>query len=247
MAQHALLIGIDDYAFSPLTSCVNDAVAMRDMLVSLKLFAENECTLMTSPAVAGSAEVPTRDNILAKMLECYEAQQPIDRLFVFFAGHGLSVRLGREADALRTVIVPAEVRQLKNVGDELIDLDELVGRFARRGAAHQYWVIDACRNELDKGQVPNVAQIGWDRPQPNDPRDATQMAQAVLYAVAPRGQAGAIRGGHGLLTGHVLDGLACRNEAQFGAAGWFDEEGDTWRIDLKSLAGYARRRIEPTL
>jgi Caspase domain len=247
MSRQALLIGVDDYPFSPLTSCVNDAVAMRDLLVSLNLFAPNECSLMTSPAVPGSVEVPTRSAILARLLALYELQQPLERLLVFFAGHGLSVRLGREADVLRSVIVPAEVPQLKNVGDRLIDLDEVLGRFARRGATEQYWIVDACRNLPGEGPTPNVSEIGWDRPNLQDPRDAVQMSQAVLYAVAPLGQAGAVKDGRGLVTGHILDGLACRGPARWGAAGWYDEAKDSWLIDLESLADYARRRIEPTL
>ena len=39
MRQHAVFIGIDDYSFAPLESCVNDATAMRDLLVSLGVFA----------------------------------------------------------------------------------------------------------------------------------------------------------------------------------------------------------------
>jgi uncharacterized caspase-like protein len=170
MAQKALFIGIDDYAFAPLTSCVNDAVAMRDLMVSLGTFADTDCTLMTSPARDGST-VPTRKAILKFLLDFYEATAPLDQLLVFYAGHGLSVRLGRGADELRTIIIPAGLEQLKNAGDEMIDLDELVGRFGRRGAREQYWIIDACRNVIE-GALAKVAEIGWDLPGPGDPRDA---------------------------------------------------------------------------
>jgi len=241
--QRALLIGVDDSAFAPLSSCVNDATAMRDALVALGLFADADCTLMTSPHSAGSAARPTRESILDWLLPLYEDTAPLHRLLVYFAGHGLSVRLGREADALRTVLVPAGVDALKNAGGRMIDLDELVGRFARRGAREQHWIVDACRNLPPDGIVPNVATIGWDAPIPGDPRDAVDMAQAVLYAVAPLGQAAAQMGGHGLLTGHLLHGLACDGPAQWGAAGWYDEGRDTWLVSLESLCDYAARRI----
>ncbi|NEH49579.1 hypothetical protein GR210_12380 [Rhizobium leguminosarum] len=246
MGRHALLIGIDDYQFAPLSSCVNDAVALRDMLVKLDLFKADECTLMTSPLQAQSGRLPTRKEILQFLLGFYDSQQQLDRLFVFFAGHGLSVRLGRAADELRTAIVPAGVHQLRHSGDELIDLDELLGRFARRGVKEQYWIIDACRN-VAEDVVPNVTEIGWDRPAANDAREAYEMAQAVLYAVAPLGQARAAVGGHGVVTGHILDALGCRGEAEWGAGGWYDEARNSWLFDLESLADYARRRIEPTL
>jgi hypothetical protein len=246
MGRHALLIGIDDYQFAPLSSCVNDAAAMRDMLVKLDLFKENECTLMTSPQQAPGNSLPTRKAILQFLLNFYDAQRHLDRLAVFFAGHGLSVRLGRAADELRTAIVPAGVHRLRHSGDELIDLDELLGRFARRGAKEQYWIIDACRNVVEN-TVPNVSEIGWDRPAGDDVREAYEMAQAVLYAVAPLGQARAAKGGHGVVTGHLLDALACRGAAEWGAGGWYDEARNSWLFDLESLADYARRRIRPTL
>jgi hypothetical protein len=241
--QRALFIGINDYAFAPLSSCVNDAVAMRDAVVRLGIVAPEDCALMTSPARPDAVEVPTRRAILGWLRPLYRERAPLDRLLVFFAGHGLSVRLGREAEAMRTVIVPAGVQALSDSGDELIDLDELLGRFARRGAREQLWIVDACRNLPPDGIVPNVAQVPWDRPPPNDPREARQMAQAALYAVAPLGRARAVAGGHGLLTTHLLHGLACEDAARWGAASYYDEARGTWLIDVESLCEYAAARI----
>src|SRR5580698_8036527 len=107
MRRHALFIGIDDYSFAELTSCVNDAVQMRNLLISLGLFATDECTLMTSPSIDIATQVPTRKKILKCLLDFYEATVPLDRLLIFYAGHGLVARLGRAAEELRTVIVPA--------------------------------------------------------------------------------------------------------------------------------------------
>lgn len=243
MAQRALFIGVDDYPFAPLSSCVNDAVAMRDALVGLKVFRPEECTLMTSPAAPGSVGLPTRGGILGWFLPLYELTVPLDRLLVFFAGHGMSVRLGREAGALRTVLLPADVRGLKNAGGDMIDADELVGRFARRGAREQYWIVDACRNLPPDGTIPNVAPLPWDVPAAGDPRDAFEMARSVLYAVAPLGQARALAAQHGYLTTHVLDGLACAGPAHWGASAVYDERRDSWLVDLQSLGDYAAGRI----
>lgn len=44
MTSRALFVGVDDYAFSALLSCVNDAVAMLDTLVALNVFLKSECT-----------------------------------------------------------------------------------------------------------------------------------------------------------------------------------------------------------
>ncbi|HVT29836.1 MAG TPA: caspase family protein [Lacipirellulaceae bacterium] len=244
MAQRALLIGIDDYPFAQLTSCVNDAKAMRDVLIKLGLFREEECTLMISPSGPNREAIPTREHILEWLLECYDADPLLERLLVYFAGHGLSVRLGREADSLRTVLVSAGVTTLKNAGAKLIDFDELIGRFARRGAREQYWIIDACRNLPPDRILPNVATIGWDLPPHDITAEATEMARAVLYAVAPLGQAAAAKGGHGLLTGYLLEGIECSGAAQWGASGWYEEDRGTWLISLESLGDYAKRHIQ---
>ena len=193
MARRALFVGVNDYAFEPLSSCLNDAVGMRDAFVRLGMVEDHESSLMTSPHVNGSVGQPTRGAILDWLLPYYEALEPIDVLFVYLSGHGLAIRLEREADALRTVFVPAGVRGLANSGEKLIDLDELIGRFRRRGAREQLWIIDACRN-LPEKLLLNVATIGWDLPGESDPRDATLHAQAVIYAVAPLAKAQADRG-----------------------------------------------------
>ena len=67
MRQHAVFIGID-HSFAPLESCVNDATAMRDLLVSLGVFAGGECTPPTSPAPAGE-KTPSRKVILDLLLD----------------------------------------------------------------------------------------------------------------------------------------------------------------------------------
>jgi hypothetical protein len=219
---------------------------MRDAFVRLGIAEDGECTLMTSPQVTGSVGAPTRDAILDWLLPVYESSDPLESLFVYLSGHGLAIRLGREADTLRTVFVPAAVSGLANSGGKLIDLDELVGRFRRRGAREQVWIIDACRN-LPEHLLLNVATIGWDLPGEGDPRDGELHAQSVIYAVAPLAKAQAEKGGHGQMTRHLLDGLLCRNGAAWGAASAYDEAKDTWLIDVESLVDYARRRIGANL
>lgn len=239
---HGLFIGIDDYKFAPLQHCVDDAVAMRDLLVSLGVLSSGETTLMALPACEKSI-VPTREEILRLLLKFYDSAKPLDRLIVFYAGHGLSFRQGRSEYILNTAIVPANVEQLKNSGGKLIDMDDLIGRFRRRGAQEQYWIIDACRNKLDP--PPSVLGTGWDPPAVGNDHE---MAQSVLYAVAPLGEARRKpTAKHGMLTGHLLDALACKGAAEWGGSGWYDEASDGWLIDLESLANYAGRQIRTSV
>jgi hypothetical protein len=264
MTRRGLFIGIDDYPaeLGTLSSCVRDAQAMQAACIELGLLDAAQTTLMTSPPQGTQSDtlsdaqlgtplgtplgnlLPTRAAILDWLLPLYDADRPIDRLIVYFSGHGLSLRLGREADELRTVFAPAGLRSLKNSGGELIDFDELIGRFRRRGARDQVWIIDACRNSVETRL--NVATIGWDAPAPNDPREAMDNAQAAIFAVAPLAKAAAEKNGHGRLTRHLLDGLRGKGGASWGAAADYDEASGGWIISCASLVRYARRRIGET-
>ena len=93
----------------------------------------------------------------------------------------------------------------------------------------------------------NVATIGWDTPLPDDPRDAQDRGQVVIFAVAPLAKALANKGQHGHLTQHLLDGLHCRGPAAWGAAATYDERNGGWIIDCESLVEYASKRIGETL
>jgi hypothetical protein len=237
--RRALVIGIDEYPFAPLTSCVRDAKQMFDKLVQIGAFdpKADEITLMLAPKT-NDAPIPTRRAILTYLLELYKRADPLDRLLFYFAGHGISARTGRGVDRLHTVLVPAEVIQLVDSGDDLLDLDELLARFARRGAREQFWIVDACRNMPDQAHGINPMAIGWDRPDMNDPRDASEMAQAALYAVAPLGEAQAVQAGHGAFTARLFEGLdGC------GRAAYYNEEKDAFQVDARSLMDYAAYKI----
>src|SRR5262245_55085261 len=115
--RRAILIGVDGYSFQPLTSAVNDAVALRDSLVSRStpslpaVFEEADITLLAAPGVA-APPIPgglpaTRNSILSTLRPLYDTHDPAELLLVFFAGHGLAV--SPDGRVRETLILPSDV------------------------------------------------------------------------------------------------------------------------------------------
>ena len=126
--RRAILIGIDRYGgendiFPSLSACVNDALAMQRALVKAGAFAAEEIALLTDPPQPGG-QAATRAGILQELVGVYDLGEPLDRLLVFFSGHGLSITLGRGLGELSTVLVCGGCTQVRNSGDMII-LDKL--------------------------------------------------------------------------------------------------------------------------
>ncbi len=112
-AKRALIVGINDYRgensggrWRDLRGAVNDAEAMRSLLVSRFGFAGDDVVLLRD------AEA-TRERILAEIEGHLVAPaKPGDVAFFHFAGHGSQVRnaQGQELDRLDETIVPADSR-----------------------------------------------------------------------------------------------------------------------------------------
>src|SRR6266508_1057811 len=97
MKAIAIVVGIDAYRDQPLTSAVHDALAFKDALLRLDLVDAGSVWLLTAPAQDGGPPA-TRDEITAALRHPYLHGDDIDRMFVFFSGHGsLKARLGRLA------------------------------------------------------------------------------------------------------------------------------------------------------
>ena len=78
----ALIIGINKYQnVDPLTYAVDDAVAVKEMLVDKYGFKEGNIKLITD-------EEATKDNILKGFSDILTQAKEKDRVIVFYAGHG---------------------------------------------------------------------------------------------------------------------------------------------------------------
>jgi uncharacterized caspase-like protein len=239
MRQRCLIVGVDGYAFRPLSSAVNDALAIRNKLISTGLFAADEINLLLSPRRGASAVLPanvkaaTADNIRDYMFDLYAARRPLDRFMFYYSGHCLSAWNDKTQSKLSTAIIPADVRTIEQDGNKLIDFDDLRARFRMRGPLEQFYILDACR-DLGFDINPDVSSLGFAAMKDDAPR-----RQATVFAVSPRGQARGVTDGLGVMTRHVIDALDGKGSAldsiQVGTR-------KRYAITIRSVFDYVRRR-----
>jgi hypothetical protein len=244
MNQRCLIIGVDDYDFKPLSSAVNDALAMQKKLISTGLFAPDEIDLLASPNRGASVVLPanaksaTADNIRDYVFDLYAARRPLDRFMLYFSGHGLSAWSDKTHSKLSTAIIPADVRTIEQDGNKIIDFHDLRARFRMRGPLEQFYILDACRN-LGFENNPDVSSLGFVAMKDDAPR-----RQGTLFAVSPRGEARSVAGGLGVMTRHVLDALDGKGSALDSIV-----VGTRMRyaVTIRSVFDYVHRRIEDDL
>ena len=232
MPSAAVIVGIDSYATQPLTSAVNDALAFRDALVSQGFVGPNQIQLLTAPRSAGALE-PTQQNILDALYPFFDRPNAVDRLFFYFAGHGMLTFEDAAHARSRTALVPGDLEDLKRQGKLLIDLDSALERLRTSGPAEQFFFIDACR-DLPYEQHPDVDKAtGWAGGEPGPER-----AQAVLYAVPPLGRARGEKEGMGVMTRHLIDALDGR-----GIALDYSDDLEAFVVTAESIKAYVHKRV----
>ena len=115
--KHALIIGIDIYkppvtalsetgsqrSWTNLDGCVNDASAMRDLVIAKYAFENSHIkTLFNAEA--------SRDRIITELKSLVQTAKKGDVVFIFYAGHGSQMKnsLSKEADKKDETMVPAD-------------------------------------------------------------------------------------------------------------------------------------------
>lgn len=133
----ALVIGINDYQHAripKLRAAVHDARAVERALLAQGFARERIVTLLDRQATKHSIE-----RVLADQLRTRMARD--DRLLVFFAGHGKTVRLDNGDEEGYLLPADADPSHLYSTS---ISMDAL-GRISRRlPAKHVLFVVDAC-------------------------------------------------------------------------------------------------------
>ncbi|XP_066341217.1 metacaspase-9-like [Miscanthus floridulus] len=121
----ATLVGCN-YAGTPseLHGCINDAHAMRGVLLDRFGFAPGDVTVLTDDHESGAGVLPTGATVKRTLAEMVARAAPGDVLFFFFSGHGtltppVSGHGGRDDEA----IVPCDHNLIYDVDfRELVDL-----------------------------------------------------------------------------------------------------------------------------
>jgi len=250
VSSWALVIGIDGYdePHSNLKGCVRDALGVRAWLLDPAGGGVPPDQLIL--ALSGTEESPAwevdsvgatkRDIFMALSRLAEQADGQSDRLFFYFAGHGIQVRVNNSDE---NALLAADFTKVMTDNSCLLgSLYEFLGTTRFR---EQFFFIDACRNtpwpgELEPGR--------WTRPRPRE-LGAPPPQQFVMYATSPglaAKETGDFGEEGGAFTGALLDGLAGEGTAKV----WCSR-GKHYEITWSRLFAYVHnaistRRLEVT-
>jgi hypothetical protein len=191
----ALIIGINEYQHvSPLQYAVNDAEAIATSLISNFNFPEKNVRLLIDDEASRKMIIHhylnfANDGILAD-----------DRLFVFFAGHGVT-KTGKRGEIGLLVPVDGAVDELST----LIRWDSLTKNGELIEAKHILFVMDACYGGLAVTRGTHTGSMRF----VNDMlMRFSRQVLAAGKANEPVSDAGGPMPGHSVFTGHFLEGLS---------------------------------------
>ncbi len=193
----AVVIGINEYDEWPkLSYAVNDAVAIRDVLTEKYGFKpDNIFTLFNKDA--------NRDSItelLGDTLADPQKVKPDDRVFIFYAGHGMTRKLpsGRDLGYIIPVDAALDKFHTRSISmTHLRDFSEMIP------AKHVYFVMDSCYSGIALTRSGSPAKHGAYLEEITK-RNARQILTAggADQEVADGGP-----GGHSIFTWTLLQGL----------------------------------------
>lgn len=193
--RFGIIIGINDYDKNPLSFCVDDATAMKTMLVDKAGFRNDDVHLIVS-----DTSTPIK-NISGKMSEIIESirgkfSESTDSIFFYFAGHGFS-----ESGTSKVLLHDSSL--------SIIDIFQIILPLRPK---MQFYIIDACESG---GKTLTRGQSGRES---IDEYIAASSGALFLYACQEDENAFEIDGiKHGLMTHFFLEATTKVN--------LYDEEG----------------------
>src|SRR4051794_16123683 len=192
-----------------------------------------------SPAIdpALNALAGTKSNIILAISNLIDLSGGAgDRLFFYFAGHGLTARVANRDES---ALLATDFNAVNT--DNSIALRSLWEFFETTQFSDQFVFVDACRDvpEWDREEF----EIGrWTLPRSRDP-GAPPVQQFILYATSPKLKAAEDRGEqgneHGAFTGALLEGLRGS-----GAAKAWSWDREVYEVRWERLADYVKSRVE---
>lgn len=190
-ASWALVVGINAYRHAdPLNYAVNDARAVAAMLPRLGF--TNVRILLDAEATKAAIEGAIYGDFQDRM-------GPNDRLFVFFAGHGITVPLPRGGEEGYLIPVDGDPRRPALTA---IPMDEVRKMGKRVSAKHIFFAIDACFSGFAVTRDITAEAV-------RDPDLVSALQEPVVQVLTAgrKGQKAIEEEGHGLFTKRLLDGL----------------------------------------
>src|SRR5262245_2983578 len=239
----ALVVGIDKYWSdeAALHGAVRDALHMREWLLDGTgggVPAEH-LVLVLAPRDDDRPDLSfveaTKDKIMIAVNDLLSMSGGKgERLYFFYAGHGLTARVdNRDENAL----VASDFNAVNT--DNSIALRSLWEFFETTQFRDQFFFVDACRNIPWENREFEIGR--GTRTRARDPRlDPVQ--QFILYATSPgltAAESGEFGDEHGAFTGALLDGLA---GADFAKAWSWDRS--CYEVRWERLADYVKQKLE---
>ncbi len=127
--RFAIIIGINDYAYKPLTYCVKDALAVSNILESKCCFEKDDIFSITSDSTNPIKDISGHLDIALKQIAKVLKPQT-DSVFFYFAGHGA---YHFEQSCI-------------HFHDSLVEISDIYKRINDLQPKYQCYVIDACES-----------------------------------------------------------------------------------------------------
>jgi Caspase domain len=236
----AVVIGVDDYGRSELnlTAAVADAERFCDWVRSPEggNVAASNLRLLLGRAGGGERDrVPTKDNIVTAINEVVtESGGTGERLFVFFAGHGLTARVSNRDES---ALVTPGFDELHT--DHSLAVRSLTEFLETTQFEDQFFFLDACRDVPWRDREFEIGR--WPIPRRRDP-GKPPVQQFILHATPP-GLTAAEVGWPGEAVGAFTDALmgALAGEGRAKAWSW---ERACYEVRWENLARYVKEAME---
>ena len=192
--SYALIIGINNYQnVSPLGYAVNDAQEVSEVLINKLNFPKENVKIL----IDGEA---TKSNIL-KAYHAYTSDSINidDRLIIFFAGHGHTLK-GYRGDVGYLVPFDADT----NDTSTFIRWDELTRNAELIRAKHILFIMDACFSGL---AIYRDAKVGANRFLHDMYKRFSRQVITAGKADEPVADSGGPLPNHSIFTGHLIEGM----------------------------------------
>ncbi len=241
----ALVIGVNEYSLPQyrLNGAVNDAMEVRKWLLSQeggKVPPENLFLLLSDDVdvhVPPHTEQATTQKIIdAARKLIVKSGGHGDRLFFYFAGHGLSNYEYGEQEA----ICPSDFDPTRT-NFTTISIDSITNYLETIQFKEQYFFFDACRNIPFKQPF----RIGYFSDIPRRDHALPPVQQFIFYATSPGLKAtemGFAGNEQGTFTKALLDGLRGKEKAKI-----YDPMSDKYVIKADRLIEFLREEVRKTL
>jgi Caspase domain len=240
----AVVIGVDEYGRDDLrlSASVSDAEKFRSWVVKENggnVPPENLRLLLgrrpDDPERSDGDRVPTKDNIVTAISEVVSASRGTgERLYVFFAGHGITARVANRDES---ALVTPGFDELHP--DHSLAIRSLTEFFETTQFEDQFFFLDACRDVPWENREFEIGR--WPIPRRRDP-GKPPVQQFVLYATSP-GLTAAEVGWPGEAVGAFTDVLMAGLAGDGRAKAWSWERG-CYEVRWEKLATYVKTAMD---